>query len=380
MGGGLSCCEEDGAPQVVEVAQVGYSTASPQLTSQEGANMDEPSNLHSDVKQGQQKLMQMRQFQVDAEVVRGLPLQRSLRGFGQLWRRSPLDLDVDKRARLWDWSQQVTHFDVFLSHTWQTPGHWKVLSLLLQAGWKYMLLMWAASAFLIRILDLVSVLPMPSDCRFRAAKFEHVCSYFPWCLAASLPVQLLALLMTPYLPYLPNITYSSCFKRWTLQKEEDKGAHKNGTGDVHEGDGQNDSRRTEKQSEEIEMSLDRKPFASDAHDIVNGSSKKEKQMQQICFLDVACIHQTDHELMERGVYGLGAFLKRSKELRILWSPPYLTRLWCIFELAAFRTANPNGTITLTPLIESSFARPFASGMVAKMPSCATCAARSGMKC
>ncbi|CAK9029127.1 Uncharacterized protein SCF082_LOCUS18652, partial [Durusdinium trenchii] len=107
-----------------------------------------------------------------------------------------------------------------------------------------MLLMWAASAFLIRILDLVSVLPMPSDCRFRAAKFEHVCSYFPWCLAASLPVQLLALLMTPYLPYLPNITYSS-------------------------------------------------------------------------FLDVACIHQTDHELMERGVYGLGAFLKRSKELRIL---------------------------------------------------------------
>ena len=42
MGGGLSCCEEDGAPQVVAVAQVGYSTASPQLTSQEGANMDEP--------------------------------------------------------------------------------------------------------------------------------------------------------------------------------------------------------------------------------------------------------------------------------------------------------------------------------------------------
>ena len=52
------------------------------------------------------------------------------------------------------------------------------------------------------------------------------------------------------------------------------------------------------------------------------------------FLDVACIHQTDHELMERGVYGLGAFLKRSKELRILWSPPYLTRLLA-FNLIAF---------------------------------------------
>ena len=50
---------------------------------------------------------------------------------------------------------------------------------------------------------------------------------------------------------------------------------------------------------------------------------------QICFLDVVSIHQTDAGLMERGIYGLGGFLKVAKELRVLWSRPYLSRLWCL---------------------------------------------------
>lgn len=41
---------------------------------------------------------------------------------------------------------------------------------------------------------------------------------------------------------------------------------------------------------------------------------------------VVSIHQTDAVLMERGIYGLGGFLKVAKELRVLWSPPYLSRL------------------------------------------------------
>ncbi|CAE7807455.1 unnamed protein product [Symbiodinium sp. CCMP2592] len=61
------------------------------------------------------------------------------------------------------------------------------------------------------------------------------------------------------------------------------------------------------------------------------------------------IHQTDPTLMERGIYGLGGFLKVSKELRVLWSPPYLSRLWCVFELAAYKMANPTGKINLHPL-------------------------------
>ena len=36
---------------------------------------------------------------------------------------------------------------------------------------------------------------------------------------------------------------------------------------------------------------------------------------------------SQQELMERGIYGLGGFLKVSKELRVLWSTPYLSRLW-----------------------------------------------------
>lgn len=68
-----------------------------------------------------------------------------------------------------------------------------------------------------------------------------------------------------------------------------------------------------------------------------------------CFLDVACISQVDEDLKKRGVYGLGGFLSVTKELRILWGPSYLSRLWCVFELAAYRKANPCGKIQLAPL-------------------------------
>ena len=44
-----------------------------------------------------------------------------------------------------------------------------------------------------------------------------------------------------------------------------------------------------------------------------------------CFLDVVSIHQTDRRMKQRGVYGLGGFLSISKEMHVLWSPPYLTR-------------------------------------------------------
>ncbi|CAE7828252.1 unnamed protein product [Symbiodinium sp. CCMP2456] len=54
-----------------------------------------------------------------------------------------------------------------------------------------------------------------------------------------------------------------------------------------------------------------------------------RRQSDVCFVDVASIHQSDKDLMERGIYGIG--------------------LWCVFELAAFRTANPSGKITLSPL-------------------------------
>ncbi|CAJ1336006.1 unnamed protein product [Effrenium voratum] len=67
-----------------------------------------------------------------------------------------------------------------------------------------------------------------------------------------------------------------------------------------------------------------------------------------CFLDVVSINQHDPALTSRGIYALGGFLSRSKELRILWSAPLFTRLWCVFELAAFCAVNPSGRIQLMP--------------------------------
>ena len=52
----------------------------------------------------------------------------------------------------------------------------------------------------------------------------------------------------------------------------------------------------------------------------------------MCFIDAACVHQTDPNLMKRGIHGIGGFLLVSKELRIIWSPIYLTRLWCVPRL------------------------------------------------
>jgi len=68
-----------------------------------------------------------------------------------------------------------------------------------------------------------------------------------------------------------------------------------------------------------------------------------------CFVDAACIHQTNKVLMQRGINGIGGFLLVSRELRILWSQPYLSRLWCVFEVATYKKMNPSGRVVLSPL-------------------------------
>ncbi|CAE7909368.1 hypothetical protein AK812_SmicGene24804 [Symbiodinium microadriaticum] len=53
------------------------------------------------------------------------------------------------------------------------------------------------------------------------------------------------------------------------------------------------------------------------------------------FLDIACINQTDPQEKAEGLISLGAFLKNSRSLLVLWDTTLVSRLWCIFEMAAF---------------------------------------------
>lgn len=57
------------------------------------------------------------------------------------------------------------------------------------------------------------------------------------------------------------------------------------------------------------------------------------------FLDRCCIHQTDEGLKNKGIKNLRTFLAKSSKLMMLWDPKYFTRLWCVYELAAFIRLN-----------------------------------------
>ena len=74
-----------------------------------------------------------------------------------------------------------------------------------------------------------------------------------------------------------------------------------------------------------------------------------------CFLDFVCINQTDSVQMQQGIQSIGHFLAASAELRVLWSAPLLSRLWCVFEIAAYRKLNPGGKIVIAPILNELLA-------------------------
>ncbi|OLQ07847.1 hypothetical protein AK812_SmicGene8688 [Symbiodinium microadriaticum] len=57
--------------------------------------------------------------------------------------------------------------------------------------------------------------------------------------------------------------------------------------------------------------------------------------QQKIFLDALCIQQGDSRSKALGLVSMGAFLRASDSLVVLWDPSWSRRLWCVFELAAF---------------------------------------------
>ena len=53
------------------------------------------------------------------------------------------------------------------------------------------------------------------------------------------------------------------------------------------------------------------------------------------FLDVACVDQVDPIKKVQGLMSMGAFLRASKSLVVFWDVSFVTRLWCLFEVAGF---------------------------------------------
>ncbi|CAE7237461.1 unnamed protein product [Symbiodinium sp. CCMP2592] len=210
------------------------------------------------------------------ELMRGISIKETLRSWGHLWRQSPIDLPEKERAGLWTRSRQVTHFHMFLSHSWATSGRWKYLALSFQHSWPYVLLTWLLALLVVELLTCLGLVPVISYTSFSYQGFTAECPFSGLGLFVALPLSVLTFFLAPYFP--------------DIGKE-----------------------------------------------------------RQACFLDVVSINQVDPEMMRQGIYGLGGFLNASEELRILYSAPYLTRLWCVFELAAFRRANPSGRIRFAPL-------------------------------
>ena len=73
------------------------------------------------------------------------------------------------------------------------------------------------------------------------------------------------------------------------------------------------------------------------------------------FLDRICIHQSDEKLKSAGVMSIGGFLKHSKSMLVLLDPSYPTRLWTIFEVAAFLRSHQDATDRL--IIRPTFLGP-----------------------
>ena len=271
------CCSSSALPtspkEIVDVERSSacgsYDTGEPRKSSAASSALSRQTSHYSryDV------LSEMRQLSVDNDIIRAIPLHVTLRNFGKLWSKSPLDLKPASRARLWELSAPASKFDLFLSHTWQSPGKWKYVSLLLRSGSRTILCAWAlavSAAFGLCILD---VLDSPLEYVPQHIDVQGSCPLGFWIMLFGS----LATAITPFMaPYLP------C------------------------------------------------------------------QHRCACFLDAVSIHQVDDELQERGVYGIGGFLKVSDELLVLLTDEYLTRLWCVFEIAMFRYANPTGRITMVP--------------------------------
>ncbi|CAJ1406452.1 unnamed protein product [Effrenium voratum] len=68
--------------------------------------------------------------------------------------------------------------------------------------------------------------------------------------------------------------------------------------------------------------------------------------QSSIFLDRVCIDQRSSKAKAEGTLNIGAFLKNSEAMLVLWDSSYVERLWCIFELAAYLKSHEEAEVVL----------------------------------
>ena len=68
----------------------------------------------------------------------------------------------------------------------------------------------------------------------------------------------------------------------------------------------------------------------------------------LVFYDKLCIAQESQEAKLASIAKLGAYVARSKRMVICWDETYCTRLWTMFELAAFAKTKPMETLDFVP--------------------------------
>ena len=138
---------------------------------------------------------------LEKDLIRAIPLHVSLRQAGLIWRRPLLKMSTEELATLYDWSQPAVQYDIFLSHTWETSGGQKYLSLLIYSSRFYLLLCWFLAVALASFCFVYFELPTYGHVNPQALGWRKQggCATGPWIICAGFISMILGLLTAPYL-------------------------------------------------------------------------------------------------------------------------------------------------------------------------------------